>query len=283
MKALMLFFYDVGLNGKPCSGFLAGTLYAYREVGKQKNEIIITGGITMLVKNWMSKNVITVDVNDSMAHASELLKENHIRGLPVMKNGKLVGVVTDRDLKKASASDANTLDIHELLYLIAKIKIKEVMTKNPITIPFEYTVEEAAEILLDNKLSGAPVVNDKGDVVGIITQADIFRVLVSLTGVRTKGIQLGFLLEDRPGSIKEVADIIRTYNCRMISIMSTGADQEGYRYVYIRACDCDRERLEQLKEELKAKTNLLYVADRREEKKEIYQEYARPSATWITG
>ena len=69
----------------------------------------------MLVKNWMSKNVITVDVNDSMARASELIKENHIRELPVMKNGKLVGVVTDRDLKKASASDATTLDIHELL------------------------------------------------------------------------------------------------------------------------------------------------------------------------
>jgi len=65
--------------------------------------------------------------------------------------------------------------------------------------------------------------------------------------------------------------------------MSTGANQEGYRHVYIRACDCDRERLEQLKQALKAKANLLYMADRREEKKEIYQEYARPSATWITG
>jgi len=150
----------------------------------------------MLVKNWMSKDVITVDVNDSMYHAAKLLKENNIRGLPVMKN--LVGVVTDRDLKRASASDANTLDIHELLFLIEKIKVKKVMTKDPITIPLDYAIEEAAAVLLDNKISGAPVVDDKGLVVGVITQTDIFRVLVSLTGVRKKGIQLGFLLEDRP-------------------------------------------------------------------------------------
>lgn len=237
----------------------------------------------MLVKNWMSKDVITIDVNDSMTHASGLMKKNDIRGLPVMKKGKLVGVVTDRDLKKASASNATTLDIHELLYLISKIKIKEVMTEDPITIPVDYTVEEAAEVLLDNKLSGAPVVSNEGELVGVITQTDIFRVLVSLSGVREKGIQLGFLLEDRPGSIKEVSDIIRKYDCRVVSIMSASANQKGYRHVYVRACDCERERLEQLKEELKARTNLLYMVDRREEKKEIYQEYARRSATWITG
>jgi len=237
----------------------------------------------MLVKNWMSKDVITVDVDNSMTHASGLMKENNIRGLPVMKNGELVGVVTDRDLKKASASNATTLDIHELLYLIDKIKVKEIMTKDPITIPVDYTVEETAEVLLNNKLSGAPVVNNEGNLVGIITQADIFRVLVSLTGVREKGLQFGFLLQDLPGSIKGVSDIIRGYDCRVVSIMSTSVNQEGYRHVYIRACDCDRERLEQLKEELKANANLLYMADRREEKKEIYQEYARPSATWLTG
>ncbi len=89
----------------------------------------------MLVENWMSKDVITVDVDDSMQDATRLLKEHNIRGLPVMEKGKLVGVVTDRDLKKASASDATTLEIHELLYMISRIKVKEIMTKNPITIP----------------------------------------------------------------------------------------------------------------------------------------------------
>ena len=79
----------------------------------------------MLVKNWMSKDVITVNVDDSMQHAINMMKENSIRMLPVLMEGKLVGVLTDRDLKRASPSDATTLDVHELLYLISKIKIKE--------------------------------------------------------------------------------------------------------------------------------------------------------------
>ena len=231
----------------------------------------------MLVENWMSKDVVTVDVNDSMQYATRLLKEHKIRGLPVMENGKLVGVVTDRDLKKASASDATTLEIHELLYMISRIKVKEIMTKNPITIPVDSTIDEAAEVLLENKLSGAPVVDDKGQVVGIITQIDIFRVIISLTGARKKGIQFGFQLEDRPGSIKEVADIIRKYGCRLMSILSSHDDQVDFRHVYIRVSDCDRKRLGELKEELKAKANMLYMVDHVERNKEIYQDYERPS------
>jgi acetoin utilization protein AcuB len=218
-----------------------------------------------------------------MQHAAKLLKENNIRGLPVTKNGKLVGIVTDRDLKRASASDANTLDIHELLFLIEKIKIKEVMTKDPITIPADYTIEEAAEVLLDNKFSRAPVLDNDGVLVGIITQTDIFRLLVSLTGVREKGIQFGFLLEDRPGSIKDVADIIRNYGCRIMSIMSSSNGHEGFRHVYIRISDCDMDKLEQLKEDLKSNARMLYAADHAEKTKEIYHEYQRPSANWITG
>jgi acetoin utilization protein AcuB len=231
----------------------------------------------MLVENWMSKDVVTIDVNDSMQDATRLLKEHNIRGLPVMENGKLVGVVTDRDLKKASASDATTLEIHELLYMISRIKVKEIMTKNPITIPVDSTIDAAAEVLLENKLSGAPVVDDKGQVVGIITQIDIFRVIISLTGARKKGIQFGFQLEDRPGSIKEVADIIRKYGCRLMSILSSHDDQVDYRHVYIRVCGCDREKLGELKEELKEKANMLYMVDHVERNKEVYQDYERPS------
>jgi len=89
-----------------------------------------------------------------MNYAAKLLKENNIRGLPVMKNGKLVGVVTDRDLKRASASDANTLDIHELLFLISEIKVKDIMTKNPITVPIDVTIEEAAAVNIRCSCSG---------------------------------------------------------------------------------------------------------------------------------
>ncbi|MHA2248660.1 MAG: CBS and ACT domain-containing protein [Candidatus Hodarchaeales archaeon] len=225
----------------------------------------------MLVKNWMSKKIITVNVNDSMSDAVQLLKQHDIRMLPVMKNGTLVGIVTDRDIKRASASDATTLEIHELLYLLSAIKVKDLMTKDPITVPFDYTVEETAEILLKNKISGLPVVDDRGQVVGIITQNDLFRVLISLTGIGTRGIQFAFMLEDRPGSIKEIADIIRKHGGRMVSILSTYKGvSEGYRKAYIRMYGINRLTLPRLKEELKETASLLYMVDNRDNKREIY-------------
>ena len=215
----------------------------------------------MLVGNWMTKDVISVDVSDSMQDAARLIRGHKIKRLPVMENNKLVGIVTDRDLKTASASDVTTLEIHELLFLISEIKISDIMTKDPITIPLDYTIDEAAQILLEHKLSGAPVVDDEGQVTGVITQTDIFRVLVLFTGVKKAGIQFAFQLEDRPGSIKEVSDIMRNYGCLLVSILSGQDVQAGYRRVYIRIRDCDRERLEELKEKLKAKANVLYVMD----------------------
>jgi len=227
----------------------------------------------MLVTNWMSKNIITVDENDSMQDAMKLLKEHDIRMLPVVKKGKLVGIVTDRDLKRASASDATTLEIHELFYLLTRIKVKNLMTREVITVPPDFTVEETAEILQKNKISGAPVVDADGQIVGTITQTDLFRVLISLTGVGNKGIQFGLLVEDRPGSIKEVADIIRRYGGRMVSILSS-YDQvsEGYRKVYIRMRSIERTELQNLKQELESKAGLLYMVDHFENNREIFSE-----------
>jgi acetoin utilization protein AcuB len=198
------------------------------------------------------------------------LKEHSIRMLPVMKNGKLVGIVTDRDLKKASASDATTLEIHELLFLLTKIKVKDIMTKNPITVPPDYTAEETAQVLLESKISGAPVVDDGGQVVGTITQTDLFRVLISLTGVGKGGIQFGFQIEDRPGSIKEVENIIRQYGGRMVSILTSyDAVPMGYRKVYIRMHSIERSKLKRLKEKLSEIAAFLYMIDQRENSREI--------------
>ena len=225
----------------------------------------------MLVKHWMSKQVITIDANDSMNNAIHLLKKHNIKMLPVMKQGKLVGIVTDRDLKSASASEATSLEIHELLYLISKIKIKEIMTKNPITVPLDYTIEETAEILLKHKISGVPVIDHFGDIVGTITQNDIFRTIISLTGVERKGIQFGLEVEDRPGSIKEVSDIIRQYGGRMASILTSyDLAPEGFRRLYIRMYGIDRFKLNKLKDSLREKASLLYMVDRREVKRETY-------------
>jgi acetoin utilization protein AcuB len=225
----------------------------------------------MLVKHWMSKQVITIDANDSINNAIYLLKKHNIMMLPVMEQGKLVGIVTDRDLKSASASEATSLEIHELLYLISKIKIKEIMTKNPITVPLDYTIEETAEILLKHKISGVPVIDHFGDIVGTITQNDIFRTIISLTGVERKGIQFGLEVEDRPGSIKDVADTIREYGGRMASILTSyDLAPEGFRRLYIRMYGIDRFKLNKLKESLREKATLLYMVDRREVERETY-------------
>jgi acetoin utilization protein AcuB len=170
----------------------------------------------MLVKSWMSTPVITVNVNDSMQDAVKLLKRHHIKILPVVEHSDLVGIITDRDLKKASASDATSLGIHEILYLIAKVKVKDIMTKNPITVPPYFTVEETSRVLLKNKISGVPVVDDDNRLVGIITQDDLFKVLTSITGLDKRGVEFAFLVEDHTKSIIKLADIIRKYHGRFI-------------------------------------------------------------------
>ena len=225
----------------------------------------------MLVKNWMSKTVITADADDSIHDAMKLLKTHKIRMLPVIKKSKLVGVITDRDIKRASASDATTLSVHELNYILSKVKLKEIMPDRLITVPFDYTVEETAAVLLENKISGVPVVDHDGRVVGTITQADLFKVLISLTGVGDRGVQLALQLKDRPGYIKEVSDIIREDKGRIVSILSSNERvPEGYRNVYIRMYGVDRSKLPQLIEALKEKAILIYMVDHDANTREIY-------------
>jgi acetoin utilization protein AcuB len=213
----------------------------------------------MLVKGWMTSDVITVDEETSMMKASQIMKENNIRRLPVMRKGKLVGMVTDRDIKEASPSKATTLDVHELYYLLSELKLKDIMRKNLVTVGPEETVEKAAVKMLEHRISGLPVVNDKGKVVGVITQGDIFKVLVSLTGIYRGGIQFAFNLEDRPGSIKDVADVIRKHGGRMVSILTSyDMCEENCRHVYIRIKDLADDKLKALTEELDKNFILLY-------------------------
>lgn len=227
----------------------------------------------MLVRDWMTRNVITIDIDGSMDEAVRLMKEKGIRKLPVMKRGKIVGILSDRDIKRASASDATTLDIHELLYLISRIKVKNIMTRDPITVPLDYTVEETAGLLLERKISGVPVVDSEKALVGIVTESDIFKVLISLTGVGKRGVQFAFRVEDRSGSIKEVADIIRSYGGRIISILSTTDKVPlGYRNVYIRSFGIERAEVPTLTKILRGRTHLLYLVDHRENRRQIFEK-----------
>jgi len=226
----------------------------------------------MLVKNWMSKEIVTVNADDSMQNAIYMLKEQNIKILPVMDDANLVGIITDRDLKKASPSDATTLDMHELLFLISKIKVRDLMKKPVYTARPDDTVEEAAAILLEKKISGLPVLDKNNRLVGIITRSDIFRVLLSLSGLGRKGIQFAIRIKDMPGIIKEVRELIHEYGGRTASILSSSDNApEGYLNFYFRIYQIDRQKLPSLLDKIREKGTLLYMVDHRENKRTIYE------------
>jgi acetoin utilization protein AcuB len=221
----------------------------------------------------MSKEVVTIKAKDKMPDALAILKGNNIHMLPVMDKGKLAGIVTDGDLKKASASDATLLEAKEYKSLLYTIEVQDIMTKDPVTIPPDFTMEEAAEVLLKNQISGVPVVGDDGNIIGTITQTDIFKAMVSLAGLKKRGIKFAFQLEDKSGSIKEVADIIREHGGRMATILTSyDGVKEGFRNVYIRIYGIDRSEVPVLKEEFEKKGTLLYMVDLRENKREIFPQ-----------
>jgi acetoin utilization protein AcuB len=132
-----------------------------------------------LVKDWMTKDVITVRPDTTLPEAHRLMTEMKIRRLPVVKKGRLVGIITRGDVRGAEASEATSLSIWELNYLLSRLKIEKLMTRNPVTVSPGDTIGHAAELMLAHKISGLPVLDEAGQIVGIITESDIFRLIVS--------------------------------------------------------------------------------------------------------
>jgi len=191
--------------------------------------------MAMLVQDWMHSDVITIDAHAYVIDAVHLLKEKNIRRLPVLKNGKLVGIVTDRDLKDFTPSKATTLDIYELRYLLSKASVEEAMTPDPITVTPDLPIENVAAIMHDKKISGLPVVNKDKTLAGIITESDVFKLLVALSGVREGGIRICLPIEDKPGSAKDVADIPRKYGGKIEAILINYENvKPGYRDLILR-------------------------------------------------
>ena len=214
----------------------------------------------MLVKGWMTTDVITIDEDTSMMKAGQIMKENGISRLPVMKNGKVVGIITDRDIKEASPSKATTLDVHELYYLLSELKVRDIMAKKVISCKADDTVEKAAVIMLESNVSGLPVLDDSGKLVGIISKGDVFKVLISITGIYRGGVQFAFNLPDRPGTIKEVADVIRKHGASMVSILTSyDSCEEDCRHVFIRIADMPKEKVDALTKDLDENFILLYT------------------------
>lgn len=140
----------------------------------------------MKIKYWMTKEPITVTPNTLAIDAQKIMKENKIRRLPVVEKGKLVGMVTFRNLMEAAPSSATSLSIYELNYLIMKMKVKDLMKKNVITVSPEDTVVDAIALGMKHDIGGFPVMDDKGELVGIVTETQISRAMMQLFGTNVK-------------------------------------------------------------------------------------------------
>jgi len=172
----------------------------------------------MLVGERMSRHPITIKEDVGIEEALKIMRDNRIRRLPVLdKKGKLVGIVSDKDLLYASPSPATSLSVHELHYLLSKLTVKEVMSSPVITVT-EYTpLEEAARIMVDNKIGGLPVMrNDK--VVGIITETDMFKIFLEMLGARRKGVRLTMLVPDVKGMLADITSEIARLGGNIISL-----------------------------------------------------------------
>jgi acetoin utilization protein AcuB len=161
----------------------------------------------MFVGERMSHPIISIDPDMPVHDALDMFKRERIRRAPVIKNGKLVGIVSDKDLLNASPSPASSLSVWEMNYLLSKITVDEVMTKNVLTVSENTPIEEAARIMADNKIGGLPVIRD-GHVVGIITETDLFKIFLEFMGAREKGIRITALLEEKPGQLAKITKAI---------------------------------------------------------------------------
>ena len=227
----------------------------------------------MLVKHWMNTLVFSISADASLQKAITLQKECKVHILPVMDKQKLVGIITDRDIKRASISDKMPIDVNEAISLASTIKVRDVMTPHPVTIPYEYTMREAAEILLNNKISGAPVMDNDGKMIGIINRSDALKVLMSLTGGDKEGYLFAFSVEDQTGNIGKIVKIMRSFGCRLASILGSYEKAPlNYRNVYIRVYDLEAEKYAGLLQKLKETFKVRYVVDFILNKREIFEK-----------
>ncbi len=162
----------------------------------------------MRVRDKMTPNPVTITPQTTIAEALTLMREGKFRRLPVLDRGKLVGIVTDRDLSEVSPSPATSLSIFELNYLLARTKIDTIIKKQKVIFisPDAY-LEEAALMMRDNEIGAIPVVED-GKLLGIITESDIFDAFIELMGLREPGTRLELELEDKPGMLVRVSEIV---------------------------------------------------------------------------
>lgn len=172
----------------------------------------------MLVKDRMSKHPITITADIHIDEALKMMRDNKVRRLPVVdKDGRPVGIVSEMDLLYASPSPATSLSVYEIHYLMARITVQDVMTKEVISVEEDTPLEEAARIMVDNKIGGLPVVRD-GTLVGIITETDLFKIFLELLGARERGVRLTLRTPNKKGVLASITGQIAQMGGDIISL-----------------------------------------------------------------
>lgn len=188
----------------------------------------------MLVRERMTQNPVVVSPSTTFQDAFQLLREKKIRRLPVVrKNGELVGIVVEKDLLYASPSPATSLSLHEVHYLLSKLVIKDVMTKPVISVPDDCPVEEAARIMIDHRIGSLPVLKD-GKLVGIITETDVFKLMVEALGGRAKGTRVIISVPELKGELALLAARIADTGGNIVSLAIFNYSQEGQREITLK-------------------------------------------------
>ena len=197
----------------------------------------------MLVSERMTKRVLTITPDVPVQEALAAMRKEHIRRFPVVdKHGKLVGIVSESDLLNASPSEATSLSVWEVNYLLSKITVERVMAKDVITVTEDTPIEEAARIMADKKIGALPVM--KGEkLVGIITETNLFRIFLELLGARSDGVRLSVMMKDQPGGIANISGAIRDAGGNIVSLVTTAGDAPGYGQVTMKVQGVPLEKL----------------------------------------
>ncbi len=172
----------------------------------------------MLVGERMTKDPIFIRDDTPLDEAMKIMRDNKVRRLPVLNHkGALVGIVSEKDLLYASPSPATSLSIYELHYLMSKITVSDVMVTEVITVTEDTPLEEAARIMADNKIGGLPVMSN-GELVGIITETDLFKIFLELLGAREMGVRLAMLVPDEKGVLAKISGKIAELGGNIVSL-----------------------------------------------------------------
>ena len=199
----------------------------------------------MLVGERMSHPVIAISPDLPIVEALNLMKRERIRRAPVVKDGRLVGIVSDKDLLNASPSPVTSLSVWEMNYLLSKITIKEVMTKKVISVQEHTPIEEAARIMVDNKIGGLPVMRDT-EIVGIITETDLFKIFLELMGAREFGVRVTALIHEQLGQLARLTKEISSAGGNFIAFGQFTGETPSNRLISFKVTGLEEHKVQEL-------------------------------------